>query len=113
MRGQVVLDTITQAVAAEAKNVLGDKLEKIILYGSYARGDFDGESDVDIMVLADVSAADARLIDNRLIKLANRLGLENDVAVSVLVKDCETFYRFIDTEPFYKNVAREGLPVNA
>lgn len=31
--------------------LFGEKIECIILYGSYARGDFDLESDVDIMVL--------------------------------------------------------------
>ncbi|HED36937.1 MAG TPA: nucleotidyltransferase domain-containing protein, partial [Ignavibacteria bacterium] len=29
------------------KDSFGDKLKKIILYGSYARGDYDSESDVD------------------------------------------------------------------
>jgi len=33
------------------KGEYGDKIEKIILFGSYARGDYRGESDVDIIVL--------------------------------------------------------------
>ena len=37
-----------------ARESLGDKLDKVILYGSYARGDYDDESDIDIMVLADI-----------------------------------------------------------
>lgn len=33
------------------KNHYGDRLSKIILYGSYARGDFNEESDIDLMVV--------------------------------------------------------------
>jgi uncharacterized protein len=33
------------------KNHYGDRLSKIILYGSYARGDFNEESDIDFMVV--------------------------------------------------------------
>ena len=33
--------------------ILGDRVKKIILYGSYARGDFNKSSDIDIMILTD------------------------------------------------------------
>jgi len=32
-------------------NLYGDRLYKIILYGSYARGDYNEESDIDFMVV--------------------------------------------------------------
>ena len=35
----------------QVKLILGDKLDKVILYGSYARGDYNEHSDVDIMIL--------------------------------------------------------------
>ena len=34
----------------QVKRILGNKLSKVILYGSYARGDFRENSDIDIMV---------------------------------------------------------------
>ncbi|MCL4477503.1 MAG: nucleotidyltransferase domain-containing protein [Deltaproteobacteria bacterium] len=33
------------------KKVYGENLKKIILYGSYARGDFTNGSDIDLMIL--------------------------------------------------------------
>lgn len=33
------------------KQLYGAKLKKVILFGSYARGDFGPESDIDIMIL--------------------------------------------------------------
>ena len=44
------LHIITQKIADEAKDRLGAKLEAVVLYGSYARGDYDDDSDIDIMV---------------------------------------------------------------
>jgi predicted nucleotidyltransferase len=40
MCDKAVLDTITKKVCVSAREVLGDKLEKVVLFGSYARGDF-------------------------------------------------------------------------
>jgi predicted nucleotidyltransferase len=110
---QSVLNIVTDAIVSEVKGSLGEKLDKIILYGSYARGDHNDESDIDIMVLARISPQDARRIDTELTKLANRLGLEHDVLISVFIKDCETFYKFLPVESFYQNVMRDGVLLSA
>jgi len=44
MGSRSVLDEITAKVVQAARESLGDKLDKVILYGSYARGDYDDES---------------------------------------------------------------------
>ena len=92
---------------------MGEKLDKVILFGSYARGDHDSESDVDIMVLAKISSQDVRLLETELVRHANRLGLEHDVLISVFVKDCETFYKFLPAEPFFQNILKDGVLLSA
>jgi predicted nucleotidyltransferase len=106
---KTVLDEITTSIAAEAKRILGDKLDKVILYGSYARGDFNGESDIDIMVLANIAAEETWKINEKIIELSSELGYENNVLVSPFVKDCATFYKYVNALPFYKNVMKEGV----
>ena len=110
---KLILNEITDKIVWEIKNNLGDKLDKIILFGSYARGDFDDESDIDIMALADISVTDANKIDILLTRYANHLGLEYDVVISLFVKDCKTFYKFLPADPFYKNVMKDGVMINA
>ena len=37
----------------QVKEILGNRLKKVILYGSYARGDYSKNSDIDLMILTD------------------------------------------------------------
>lgn len=44
------IKNIAAEINEELIKLFGGKIQRIILYGSYARGDFNLESDVDIMV---------------------------------------------------------------
>ena len=44
---QEKLDMICRKVADCYRRVFGDKLRSVYLYGSYARGDYDKESDIE------------------------------------------------------------------
>ena len=45
------------------KDTFGDRVKKIILYGSYARGDFNTSSDIDIIILTDFT--NDEIVQNR------------------------------------------------
>jgi predicted nucleotidyltransferase len=107
------IEAITRQVVEGAKARFGDKLSRVLLYGSYVRGDYNEESDIDIMILADIDAQEASRVDRALTKLASRLDLEYDVCLSLTVKDSHTFDAWVDVVPFYKNVNREGVLLSA
>lgn len=105
------LNGILNAVYEKANALFGTSFEFMILYGSYARGDYDKDSDIDIMVVADLNADDIWKYRRELAKFTSRLGLENDIVVSVIVKDSETFHKYENDLPFYQNVMREGVRI--
>ena len=113
MCDQATLNQITDRVLKAVKENFGDKLDKVILYGSYARGDNADESDIDIIALVDMPSEDANKLDMQLNRFINHLGMEYDLVVSLLVKDCETFYKFLPADPFYQNVIRDGVTLGA
>jgi predicted nucleotidyltransferase len=107
------LNEITSKICQAAKDSLGDKLDKVILYGSYARGDYDNESDIDIMILADIVAEDRWKTREIFRDLTSELGLENDVFISLSIMDCDTFYHWYDVELYYQNVLKDGVELSA
>ena len=100
-------------VRSFSESLFGKKLEAVILFGSYARGDFDDESDVDIMVIADVDADNLISYRSQFSRFGTELDLMYGVFHSFTLKDKSTFERWKDTLPFYKNVMKEGIPINA
>jgi predicted nucleotidyltransferase len=107
------LGIITGRIVDVASQRLGEHLEDVLLYGSYARGDHGNESDIDIMILADVTAAEACELEQDLVPMTNQLDLEHDSLISLYVKDSATFHRWLDVLPFYKNVLTEGVSLVA
>lgn len=105
------LKAILDKVALTAKTVFGDRLRSAYLYGSYARGDYDAESDVDILVLADVPRENLTAYKKPFLTVTSDLGLEYDIVVTVTLKDTDTFEKYLDAVPFYQNVRKEGVPL--
>ena len=79
------------------------------LYGSYARGDFHAESDVDIMMV--VSAQDEFVRERRwdLFDINSDLSLEHDITVSVKAAPVGRFERMREALPYYRNIRQEGI----
>lgn len=84
-------------------------VKEAYLYGSYARGDFHPQSDVDILITADLLPEDISKYRREIALITSELSLENDVTVSVTVKPDEQFRRFSEAMPFYRNVKIEGI----
>ena len=103
------LKNILDSVIATSKEIFGAHLESVVLYGSYARGDNDDQSDIDIMIIADVPAYDISKLSTPLRELCGELLFEYDTVVSICIQDSATFHRFANTLPFFMNIEREGV----
>jgi predicted nucleotidyltransferase len=80
----------------------------VILFGSYARGDYKSDSDIDLLILLDkdkITHADAKRIAYPLYDIE----FETGKIISPLIlskKRWETKHRIT---PFYKNILKEGV----
>lgn len=91
--------------------ILGNRVKKIILYGSYARGDYNKSSDVDLMILTDLTDEEIVEYRDKIIDFAYDIEWDNnfDITLSPLVKNIDKYNKRIDVIPFYMNVQREGV----
>lgn len=98
-------------VADSSKDIFKEALHSVILYGSYARGDYDNGSDVDIMILVDISESELRSFRKQIDSLCGSLLYEYGVVVSITEKDTTTYNRYVDILPFYQNIKKEGVRI--
>ncbi len=105
---QTMRDLIEQYVI-EIQNIYGNHLRQIILYGSYARGDFEADSDIDIMILLDMSDLELKKYSQQLSYMTYDFNLDNDVDIKPIVKSEEFFKKWVVDYPFYANIQREGV----
>ncbi len=88
------------------QTIFGNVLERIILYGSVARGTHTEESDVDIAVIVRKYTKD---MHDKMIDLTVDLELEYNKVLSVLLIDYDNFREWEDVLPFYKNMKKDGI----
>lgn len=103
------INIITAKIIDEAKKLLKEDIYKIVLYGSYARGDFTSESDMDIMIILNCGKEKISTYRKPISKVASRIGLENDIEISLLLRDKGMFEQAEEVLPFYKNIQKEGV----
>lgn len=98
-----------QVFADGLRQVAGESIEKILLIGSYARGDQTAESDVDLVVLLKASSEDLR---DRIYDYLVDFMLDYEVDISLKLIDHTTFNEWRrQAEPFTRSVEMEGIEV--
>lgn len=105
------LNKLLKTVSARSKEIFKENLNTVILYGSYARGDYDSESDVDIMIIVNLPKEKLCEFRKELDNLCGSLLYDYGVVVSITERDAETYYRYIDVLPFYQNINRDGVKI--
>jgi len=93
------------------KEIYGEKLCKIILFGSYARKAQEKGSDIDIMVLLDMDESEIFHFNDAVVSMMSILGIQHGILPSIIEKNYNQFNKLADYVPFYKNVRDEGIEV--
>ena len=80
------------------------------MYGSYARGDFRPDSDVDIMILVDMSDLELKAYGQQLSYMTYDFNMDHDLDIKPIAKVVQAhFNKWIVNYPFYSNIHKEGV----
>jgi hypothetical protein len=117
--GKTFMNTLTSSahvppdvmqVLVETKHRLlqlyATRMKKLILFGSYARGDYTQGSDLDLLLLL-TDLPDLTTERNRYLPVACDLSLKHDTLISIVPMDYATYKK--SKTPLILNVRREGL----
>jgi len=102
------MDEICRRVVAAYRRAYGDDIEAIYLYGSYARGDFDEESDIDFAAIVKGDMLNMQKKRWDVWSEANKIDLEFDVLTSPMVISSKVFEEYKHAGGYYENVFKEG-----
>ena len=108
---QIIQGLIEQYVL-EIKKIYGSHLKQIILYGSYARGDFKIDSDIDIMILLDMSDLEIKDYRHQLSDMTYDFNMDHDLDIKPIAKNEDHFNKWVVNYPFYANVSKEGVKLD-
>ena len=76
---KILLEQYTEIL----QKIYGNHLRRVILYGSYARGDYTKDSDIDIMILLDMSDMDIKQYRHDLSGETFEFNMDHDLDIKV------------------------------
>lgn len=107
------LNTILQQMSKVYRAVYGESIVRILLYGSYARGDNQKDSDIDIVAIVRGERAELQERLKKIWDISSDLELEYGTIVSPTVIPFAEFEKYKDDLPYYRNIENEGVDIVA
>lgn len=105
----VMINVPLEQYVEEVRGIYGERLKSVILYGSYARGDFRPDSDIDIMILVDLTDMEIKDFRHQLSGITYDFNEKYDLDIKPIAKSDAHFKKWLGVYPFYTNVQREGI----
>jgi len=97
--------------AENARKIYGTKLRAVILYGSCARGDFQNDSDIDILLLMNVPMEELAEERRKIFAIADQIDMEYEVVLTPVLQSYEVYENYLPVSAYYQNVQKEGVKI--
>ncbi|MCA1995550.1 MAG: nucleotidyltransferase domain-containing protein [Coleofasciculus sp. S288] len=102
------LKVILAELRSHFEEIYGDRLVKMVLFGSQARGDANESSDIDVLVVLKEQVNPGEEI-KRTSHISAGLSLQYDEVISCLFMDENRFTH--RNGPLLRNIRKEGIPL--
>jgi uncharacterized protein len=98
--------TVIDELRSRLQSLYGDRLERLVLFGSQARGDASPESDIDVLVVLHGPVESSKEV-HRVSPMTAAISLEHDVVISCVFAPGERYRQ--GRTPLMLNVLAEGV----
>lgn len=103
------IDYASRVFTERASNILKEHIKKIIMYGSCARGDYDGNSDVDIAIITDMDRKSVKKYDSELMDAVTDIAMNSDAIVEYICLPVDEYNEKKGWYGFFKTIETEGM----
>ena len=104
---------IMQQFADSLRKLLGNTLDSVIVYGSYARGDYSELSDIDVMILVTLTEEKIKKISDEISDMAFEYLMRFGADISPVIINVDHFNYWADNLPYYRSVRDEVVKLCA
>ncbi len=95
---------------AQRRLSVGFAVDRLVLFGSVARGEADEESDVDLLIV--LKEPLSHQVRDRITSIVLEINLEFDTNLSELIVDRQTWdYGLPSVLPIHQTIQEEGIPL--
>ena len=77
----IQIEQLLHLYRKQLEAVTDGHIKQMILYGSYARGDYNHNSDVDVMILLDLKDSELRFYENKICDVTYDFNREHNTEV--------------------------------
>ena len=105
------LSCLLERYKEAVSQILGERLKRIILYGSYARGDFKQDSDMDIMILADIQPEEISNLADRIYDITYDFEVKYEMEINPSIQSIQVYEQRKGVYPFFMNIEKDGVAV--
>ena len=95
----------------DVRSLFGEKLKSVIVYGSYARGDYNEHSDIDVMILVDTDRAGVSPLEKKICDVTYDFNDEHGTDIMPVVQSNTHFDYWKKADMFYRNVEKDGVVI--
>ncbi len=100
----IIIDIVPKLVKLYEKHLV-----EIRLYGSYSRGDFTPESDIDIAVILNLPNENLNYLDDELTAVISKYLVSYYILISVQCISSDLYYEYRNIQCFYGSIYKEGI----
>jgi predicted nucleotidyltransferase len=108
----ILIKNLLSKFVEDLIQIFGKNLNQVIVYGSYARGDYTKDSDIDVMILVQIPETQIPLYTDQVSDCAFEYLMKYGIDISPVVKNTEHFNYWVKDLPYYRNVREEGVIFN-
>lgn len=113
MCSKAELQAITASIRKAYQDVFGSEMVEVLLYGSYARGDYETDSDIDLVAIVHGERKALQEKLKRIWDISSDLELEYGIIISPTVIPYDEYMKYKEDIPYYRNISREGVKISA